>query len=229
MSLMLSLFFWFGVEAQAANQLSTDSVRNNNAAVDEFTKKNYYSAYQGFLRSLVRNPFSPQIHLNLGLTFQQNEELEKALGEYKLVTRLPGVDPESIFQAHFNAATVYTALGQIPEALAEYQNALEVHPDSKEVKTNIELLWQQQQGGGKGKNKDKDKKPNDKDDKKDKNKDPNQEPQPEEKKKPQKFDSEKLNQDDVRKILEELKNQEQQIRAEMNKKETKEAPRAKNW
>lgn len=209
--------------------LSTEAIKKNNLGVSQFEKKNYYPAYQSFLQSLVFEPFSPKVHLNLGLTFQQNEEFDKAIQEYKLVTRLPDVDPESVFYAHFNAATVLAGQSQIPEALAEYQAALELQPDSKEVKTNIELLWQQQQGGGKGKGKNKDSKSDKNKDKNEKDKDQSQDQKPEEQKKPEKFESQKLSQDDVRKILDELKNQEQQIRAEMNKKETKEAPRAKNW
>ncbi|MGZ5280485.1 MAG: tetratricopeptide repeat protein, partial [Pseudobdellovibrionaceae bacterium] len=46
---------------------------------------------------------------------------------------------------------------------------------------------------------------------------------------PQKFKSGELTQGDVNKILGEIKQQEQKIRAEFNKKETKDEPRDKDW
>ena len=56
-------------------------------------------------------------------------------------------------------------LKKIPEALEQYQAALEINPTSSEVKTNIELLIQQQNQGGQGEN-DQEKKDDKNDDKK---------------------------------------------------------------
>ncbi|MCB0407438.1 MAG: hypothetical protein KDD34_04480, partial [Bdellovibrionales bacterium] len=49
------------------------------------------------------------------------------------------------------------------------------------------------------------------------------------KKKPKPFDSKELTKDDVRKILEEIKNQEQKIRAEVYEGQGKDKPRDKDW
>jgi Ca-activated chloride channel family protein len=225
--------------------LSPQAVQNNNAAVSQFENKNYYPAYQGFLRGLAKEPFTPLIHLNLGRAYQQNEEYDKALQEYDVIQRLPGVDRDTQFKAYFNSGTVAASQNKIPEALDYYQKALAIDPQSVETKTNIELLWQG--GGGKGKSqgkpdKDKDNKDNkdskdnkDNKDNKDKDKDKDKKPDQERDsgeeppKQPQKFESQNLSPEDVRKILDEIKNQEQQIRAEINKKEVKETPREKNW
>jgi tetratricopeptide (TPR) repeat protein len=235
--------FIFCITGPAA-ALSTEAIHDNNAAVKDLQQKGYFQAYQGFLRSLKAEPFNPKVHLNLGLTFQANEEYDKALQEYNLIPRLPGVDVESVFQAYFNAGTLQTKQENIDEALRSYQLALSIRPDSVETKTNIELLLQQQKGKGKGKgskdkkqdkdqsnNKDnKDQKDKDKDPSKDaKNNDKQNQDGPEKEQKPQKFESQQLSQEDVRKILDEIKDQEQQIRAEINRKEAKEVPRDKNW
>jgi tetratricopeptide (TPR) repeat protein len=233
--------FWITFQASA---LSIQAIQDNNAAAKDLQKKSYFQAYEGFLRSLKAEPFNPKVHLNLGLTFQANEEYDKALQEYNLIPRLPGVDAESVFQAYFNLGTLQTKQENTEEALHAYQMALNVRPDSVEAKTNIELLLRQQQGKGKGKSKDK--KPNNKDksdkdkdkDQNDPNKDPSKDAKnndkqnqdgPEKEQKPQKFESQQLSQEDVRKILDEIKDQEQQIRAEINRKEAKEVPRDKNW
>lgn len=129
-----------------------------------------------------------------------------------------------------------TQEGQIEAALQNYQNALELRPDSVEVKTNIELLWQGGgQGKGKGEGKDKKDDPNGKEkgegegkgkDKRDQSKD-----QQYENSKPtkQKLGGGSLTKEQIQAILEELKNQEQKIRAEENEQGLKEAPNGKDW
>lgn len=236
---MIAAPFWIVLFLASASATSLRSVRLNNQAVQNLQSKNYYQAYKQLLTALSEDPFDAKIHLNLGLTFQVNEESAKALQEYDVIQRLPNVEPEVRFMALFNAATVQTALGKIPEALDLYQKALELAPDSQEVKTNIELLWKGGQGQGSGKQDSKDQKDQkdqkdhkDQKDQKDPQKDqkkPDQGGQEPEKKQPQKFESQQLSPEQVRKILDELKNQEQQIRAEMNRKESKETPRDKNW
>lgn len=141
----------------------------------------------------------------------------------------------------YNAGVAAGEQKRIAEALAYYQKALAINPASKEVKTNIELLLQQQSGGG-GDGKD----PNNKDDKKDdKNKGdqekqdqkgqdekkPNQpdKNQPQPKPSPKPFKSEELTERDVKNILEELKRQEQQIRGRMNDRKSKDQDPDKDW
>ena len=132
----------------------------------------------------------------------------------------------------FNLAIVLTKQKKIGEALAAYQACLDIQPDSKEVKTNIELLWQG--GGGEGEDKD------DKKDPKGKGKDkkegpgddkdqPKEKGEPQQKKQPKSFESKELTDGDVKKILDEVKNQENAIRAQEYERNLKEAPRGKDW
>jgi Ca-activated chloride channel family protein len=186
-------------------------------------------------------------------------QAEKAVQSYKEAERLAGIEknPQVLFMARFNLGQLYGKAKKYDEALNSYQKALELAPTSKEVKTNIELLIQQQQQGGQGgddkkdqENKDqKDQKDKDKkdQDKKDQDKDKKDQPdkdkdkdkkdkEKEDKKykenakyKPRPFEGKDLSEADVKKILGELKQQEQKIRAEFNRKEQKEQPRDKDW
>jgi hypothetical protein len=157
-----------------------------------------------------------------------------------------GNDPQVQYVGNFNLAEINGRDKKVPEALAYYQAALEMKPDSMEAKTNIELLISQQQSGGEGKDKkdDQDKKKDDKDkkdgksddkdkkdDKEDKDKKDDKQPKQYGKNRPQpqKFKSEELRQDDVNKILGEIRQQEQKIRQEYNKKVIKEQPNGKDW
>lgn len=198
------------------------TVTLNNQGIEKLEKKEPYFAYNLFLESLSRDPFNPWIHLNLGLAFEINKEYDKAYNEYKTAYRYAQTTEER-FIALFNAGNAAAAQKKIELALENYQKALEIKADSKEAKTNIELLWQG--GGGEGgQNQD------NKQDSDSQNQDPNQGGSPQqEPPKPQTFEGKNLSKDDVRKILEEIKNQEQKIRAKEYEKGRKEAPKDKDW
>lgn len=218
--------------------------------VNEETKKTerevdsakVYKAYKLLLEALKDAPFNAAIRGNLGLAFELNEEKEKALKEFKAANKYAELtdNDELKFVSRFNLARAY-GVEQIDLALESYQKALELNPDSIEVKTNIELLLQQQQGQGKGKggqgeNKNKDKNDQNQDgqgdqEQKDKDQSDNSDKQPQQQKQKQKkeFKSKELTKNDVRRILEELKNQEQKIRAKEFGGKAKERPLGKDW
>ncbi len=223
------------VVLSGASATTLDSYQHNRQGVQKFKEKMHYPAYQAFLKALESDPLNPDLHLNLGLVFEQNEEWEKAVAAYRGAINLLPPDSTRRFEALFNLAGVYAKQRRIPEALEVYQQALDVDPDSREVKTNIELLWQGDGGGGESKS---DQKKEDKGDKQDPNQQqqPNDQPKPddkeppkEEKKQPRPFKSEELTPEDVKKIIDELKNQEQSIRAEEYERKGKESPRGKDW
>ena len=228
-----------------ANSSELGAVLRNNDGVRKYMQKNSKGAFDGFADALGDLPFSGAVHYNLGNAFMANQEPNKALSEYREAMRLaPGDSPsdkEIRFRSLFNAAVALTGLKKTDEALDLYQKALEIKPDSLETKTNIELLTQGQGGGGDNENENQDDKSEqgDKEDKKDKEgqgKDDKENKQPKNpekfenpKPKPRPFQSEQLSQQDVGRILEELKRQEEQIRARMQNEGAKDAPPDKDW
>lgn len=235
-----------------------------------------------YLESLVDEPFLSANHINLGLIFELGDQKEKALHSYAQAleySHIPikdqkeivkserdiTIDPLMSFVAHFNWAQLLEQKGELEQALKHYQSALALIPTSIEVKTNIELIVQQQQNQSKDGDKenkgdskdnnseDKENKKdssgqdpkNDQDSNKDQNKDENKDQKnkdqnSKEKNKPQKYEKNKkpqpqpysgkeLPEGDVKKILGELKQQEQKIRAQYYNKEIKENPNGKDW
>ena len=244
----LEIFFisilFFSIYGFATEDVSLSSqweaIQKNNEGVEQLVAEDTEQAYKSFVEALAEEPFNSTIHINLGVFFELNKEPGKALKEY-LTAINKSKAPQVRFFALFNAANRLGENKKYVQALRLYQEALKINPSSREVKTNIELLIQDQQSqsqknkdkqddkGGKGKD---DKKKKDKKDQKDDKKDQKkQEPQQQkkEKKKPKPFKSKELTEKDVKRILEELKNQEQKIRTKVNKKSAKEKPRAKDW
>ena len=230
MSLMLALAL------SSLHATTVQSYLHNREGVKKFAEKSYYPAYQAFLKALEEDPLSPELQMNLARTFEANEEFEKAEKAYKGALKLLPDHPEHRFSVLFNLAGVLGKQQKIGEALEAYQECLGMAPESKEVKTNIELLWQGGGGGGgQDKKDDKDKDGKDKKDPKDgEQKDKQEQPdKPEDKKdqkkQPKPFESQELTPQDVKKILDEIKNQEQTIRAQEYERKGKEQGNSKDW
>lgn len=208
-------------------------VFKNNRAIREFNNEKVMESKMLLEKEVVDHPDSGALHYNLGVVHENSKEAENAIKEY-LSSVKNTEDKELQFQGNFNAARLYGEQKDIPNALKYYQAALEVKPDSQEVKTNIEMLFKGDGGGGKS---DKDKESDKKDQKEKKDqKDQGQQQQPDKpkddqqkKKAPKPFKSEDLSEQDVKKILDELKRQEEQIRAKMNNQKSKESPVDKDW
>lgn len=207
------------------------AIQKNREAIQALEKENVTAAEKALLTALGEDPFNPLIHLNLALVFQLQEKYDKAIKENEATLRIEGVTPEQQFYAHFNAGFAAAKKDDTPLALKHYQAALDLVPDSKETKTNIELLIKKNQsqggkGGGQGKNKnDKDKKPDDQK----KDPDPSKDDIVNRRETKPKFNSESLTKEDVRKILDEIKAQEQGIRGKDYANKNKDAPPAKDW
>ena len=199
-------------------------VWKNNQAVQLLKQEKKIEAYEQFSELIGQDPFQPLFQFNMGSGFLATDEIEKAEKMYAQVVKANNLPKALAFASNFNLGVLASLQKNIPKALSFYQKALEFEPDSKETKTNIELLIKQQKGGGKGKSKNKDKNKN----KDQQNKNQQKEPQKFENK-PQQFDSKQMSKQDVKKILEELKKQEQKIRAKHQRKGSREKDNEKNW
>ena len=240
----LSLLFLIFCFSNPLFARSLEGVQKNNRGVLLFSE-DAFLAKESFLEALAKEPFDEQVKLNLGTSFEATEDYEKALKLYLAVAH--STNQEHLkHQAYFNAGSVSTQLDKTEQALMYYQKALEYRPNSKNTKINIELLTQQQEGESQKKQQE-----NPKNSKKNQEKENSKENKPEEnspnkseqrqteenqKNQGQKeqensseFKGQKLTKDDVRRILEELKNQEQSIRAKEFQKGPKERAKAKDW
>ena len=72
--------------------------------------------------------FAPA-HFQLGICYQQTDEKEKALAQYREVMRL---DPANL-DAYFNAALILIALNQPAEAIGYCDKVLQARPDDPDV------------------------------------------------------------------------------------------------
>tara|TARA_B110001454_G_C12723306_1_gene436405 strand:- start:17096 stop:17896 length:801 start_codon:yes stop_codon:yes gene_type:complete len=234
----------------------------NNQTSKKIKEKSMDENQAGYLKALEIEPLLPAVHSNLGSTYDVLKDPERAMKLYKNAEDFSKTEIENLekqpIHAQWERSALYTTLfaslfnqgqllareNKIDEALKKYQDALALNPTSIEVKTNIELLMQQKQGGGQGEgdnkdnkdeNKDKDGKGKGKGDSKDDDKDQDKQgDKPKDytgspKYKPRDFKGE-LTKENVSKIFGEISQQEKKMRAQFSKQnQTKESPRDKDW
>ncbi|MCK6598005.1 MAG: tetratricopeptide repeat protein [Bdellovibrionaceae bacterium] len=240
------------------------AIKANNLAAKKMKDQSLNETQNGFLEAMKWEPFQEEVHLNLGTTYEVLKDQEKALRLYQNVEKIyqekkkifseydwgilsPNHSLMLLFVSYFNQAQLLARENKIDEALEKYQLALSLNPDSKEVKTNIELLLQQQQnqqGQGEGdqknqqQNKDQQAQNNSGKDGKDQNKDQDKD-QGKDKKdkqyssspkyKPREFKGD-LNKDSVNKIFSEISQQEKKMQTQFSKQnQSKESPNEKDW
>ena len=238
--------------AAGAETMSLRAIYLNRQATQLLKDQKPEEALGKWAEALASSPETPEIHLNMGLAFEALGQPEKAIQSFQTADRL-AQDQEVQFLSRFNQGAIQQKAKKVDEALAAYHAALEVVPNSRETKINIELLiqdqQQQQKGKGEGESQpqqgnegqNKDPKESDQKDKKDDQKQGDQK-QGDQKKKddqpkqyaknkpqPKPFESKEMDPSQAKKILGEILNQEQRIRAEYNKREVKEKPRDKDW
>lgn len=93
-------------------------------------------ALEALLRAAELSPTDPKIPYNLGLLYIQQNQLDKAVGEFeKAVSLKPDYEPPRIA-----LAVAYEELDQLEEAITQYEAILEFHPQNPTVTSALERL-----------------------------------------------------------------------------------------
>ena len=230
---VLSVFTWLilpaSVKSSVVDSLKVVAALANSRAIDAFKAQDLATATAALSEGLAASPEDSRLHFNLGFAWQLMKRAEDAVKSYKQVLKSEDSTNNEKFMSHFNMGVMNQGAKEVDKALVDYQAALDLNPDSRETKINIELLIQNGGGGGgKGEQENKDQQ---KEGEGQGDKEKEQQPKEYAPNKPQKpqFKSEELTPSDVNKILGELKQQEQRIRSEYNRREGKEPARGKDW
>ncbi len=126
----LLMVFYFNILFQHSNSEGVKSLKN----------KDFNSAVQSFSQAVEEEPLNAWVHLNLSLTYDLLNNPLKSLQIYKLVSSQFINHPQ--FFSYFNQAELNGRLGFLDKALENYQKALDFKYKEKEIKENIELLFQ---------------------------------------------------------------------------------------
>jgi len=207
-------------------------VVENNQATQAFRSEDFLTARETYIEALLEAPGSVHYRYNLAIANTAGERLSDALKELSVLEsfykgkELKKEDYKELFKLYFATAFIKGLTQNYDQALEYYQKALNIDPESLEVKKNIELLISQKKsqknkdgkpsedkkkGGQKG-----DESENQGDDKKQKGKDKNNKDakgQDDETLK-----KKNLSKQQIEQILKEIKDQEGKVRAKENQK-----------
>ena len=130
--LFLLYFYFYGMSSSFTNK-----------GMKLLQDKKWTQAQKNFHLALAEDKSNPWSYLNVALGYDLLKSPNKSLKTYDIVSsHLKKTSNTALFYAYFNKGELQGRLGQRKDALYNYQQALEFQYKEKEIKTNIELLFQ---------------------------------------------------------------------------------------
>jgi tetratricopeptide (TPR) repeat protein len=83
---------------------------------------------------ILKDPLTPQEHLNLGVTYEKQGDFENAIREYEMAAK-------KIPQGSLFLGNVYFQKGELDQAEKYYKEALEKEPDNPDALNNLAWLY----------------------------------------------------------------------------------------
>jgi len=137
--------------------------------IKAYEAKQYEEAKKQFIDAQLQNPDDKRLYYNIGTAAYMNKEYQEALGHFSKA--LDAKDVTLRHNARFNIANTHFRMGNMDEAIKEYETVLKEFPDDREAKENLEFAKQKKEEKKEenkekpesGENKDKEEKEKDKD------------------------------------------------------------------
>ena len=207
-------------EIEAQNKKSRTLIRNGNSS---YQNNNFDKAELNYRKALVIDPKSKSANYNLGNTLYSQQKFQESQ-EYYEKSIDKNDDKFLRARAYHNMGNDCFKSNQLEQAILVYENALKLNPSDIDTKYNLAMAKKQQNNKGGGKNDQKqDKKDNQdkKDDQKKSGGSGNPQEKPKEAKSEPKPDNKSMSKEQAQRLLEALKNQEQNTQNKMEAKKTK--------
>lgn len=129
------------VYAQPANTI----IQQGN---ELYNQKDYSGAQQQYEKALTEDPYSDAGNYNLGNSYYQQQEFEKAAAQFEHATQT-ATDPETRANAYHNLGNTYLQQKKYEESINAYKQSLRDKPADNDTKYNLayaqQMLKKQQQ------------------------------------------------------------------------------------
>jgi len=111
-----------------------DLVKKGNEA---FQKGNYKKALEYYHRAETDLPESPELDYNVAGALHQDGGYEQAVDKYTRALNTTDINLEA--SAHYNLGNTYFRMEDYPNAIKSYENTLSINPNDMDAKYNLEL------------------------------------------------------------------------------------------
>lgn len=138
--LISALAFWGLPLGTAQAGIFSSSV---GKGITAYEAKDYTEAKKQFIEAQIENPDDKRLYYNIGTAAYMNKEYEEALGLF--AKALDAEDAGLRHNARFNLGNTHFQMGNMDEAIKEYEAVLKEFPDDQEARENLELARQKKQ------------------------------------------------------------------------------------
>jgi len=217
-----------------------------NDGVDQYHNQEFADAEVNFKKGKEKAPGSFEAHFNLGDAYYKQNRFDESIKEFYSSLELTE-NPELKAKSHHNIGNSLLKSEKYKESIEAYKNALKINPNDQETKYNLSYALDQleKQQNQQNQNQDQDKN-KDKNQDQDKNKDQNQqndkkdEQQNEQNKPDQNQQTQQdntkaqqqknqISKEEAERILQALKNNEQDIQKKLRKQTATPIKKEKDW
>ncbi len=117
---------------------SSPSVKKNKEAIRLYSEGKIDEALSKWRDAQIDSPDKNELHYNIGDVLHLQKKYKDALNEYEKA--LDSKDAAIQAKTYYNMGNTSYRMGKLPEAIGYYKKALDVNPDDKDAKYNIEFV-----------------------------------------------------------------------------------------
>jgi Ca-activated chloride channel family protein len=131
---------WFNNPLIVEAKTVSSSVKSGINAFDE---QNYQQAEKHFIDAQLEDPENRKLYYNIGAAAYMNKEYDQAKTNFR--EALESDDINLRHDAGYNLANTHYRLGNLEDAIKEYENILKEFPEDTKAKENLEFVKKKKQ------------------------------------------------------------------------------------
>ncbi|UCG60641.1 MAG: tetratricopeptide repeat protein [Candidatus Zixiibacteriota bacterium] len=212
-----------------------DLVRKGN---ESYKLQDYKKALEYYHNAETELPESVELEYNMAGALYQQGNYEETVDRYTRALNTEDIGLET--QAHYNLGNTYYRMGDYQNAILSYQRTLEINPDDVDAKFNLELARrmlkeqikpeQQQEGQDSQPQPQQQENQNSQEEQPEPEEQPQDQPQPqEEQQQPEQRDERQMSREDAERILNALRDDEQELQKKIKREVTASDYIGKDW
>ena len=129
--LILNILFAISAFAQSGHKQVTEGNKL-------YAEEKYDEANNKYRDALIYSPESPIINFNIGDVQYKKRNFEEAVKSYEKSTFSDEIKVQS--GSYYNIGNTLYKMGKLPESILAYKKALELNPEDKDAKYNLEYV-----------------------------------------------------------------------------------------